>query len=86
MFSRKKEERSNILNGMLSDYCKELEKIVHQYPEQWFWMHKRWKSKPLAELCLVTGGCGFLVVNRENGNIIIEGEVPFVELWNDHKL
>ncbi len=23
-----------------------LEKWVRKYPEQWFWMHKRWKTKP----------------------------------------
>jgi Kdo2-lipid IVA lauroyltransferase/acyltransferase len=23
-----------------------LEKWIRKYPEQWFWMHKRWKSKP----------------------------------------
>jgi len=25
-----------------------LEKWVYKYPDQWLWMHKRWKSKPLA--------------------------------------
>ncbi len=25
-------------------YTKAVEKIVMQYPEQWFWMHNRWKS------------------------------------------
>jgi len=22
------------------------EKIIREYPEQWFWMHRRWRSKP----------------------------------------
>jgi len=24
----------------------EYEKVIRQYPEQWIWMHKRWKKKP----------------------------------------
>lgn len=23
-----------------------LERVIAEYPEQWFWMHKRWKTKP----------------------------------------
>lgn len=27
-------------------YTKTLEEIIRQRPEQWFWMHQRWKTKP----------------------------------------
>jgi KDO2-lipid IV(A) lauroyltransferase len=27
-------------------YTKALEEIVRQRPEQWFWLHQRWKTKP----------------------------------------
>ncbi|HGY54360.1 MAG TPA: hypothetical protein ENK44_01535 [Caldithrix abyssi] len=27
-----------------------LERWVRKYPEQWFWMHRRWKTKPEEEL------------------------------------
>lgn len=27
-------------------YTKALEEIIRQRPEQWFWMHQRWKTKP----------------------------------------
>ncbi len=27
-------------------HAKVLEKYVRLYPDQWFWMHKRWKTKP----------------------------------------
>lgn len=27
-------------------YAKALEEIIRQRPEQWFWMHQRWKTKP----------------------------------------
>ncbi len=26
--------------------CFELEKLIKQYPDQWIWMHNRWKSRP----------------------------------------
>mgnify|MGYP000744802329 CR=1 FL=1 len=27
-------------------FQKALEEIVRQHPEQWFWMHRRWKGSP----------------------------------------
>lgn len=27
-------------------YNQAIEKIVRQYPDQWFWVHQRWKTKP----------------------------------------
>jgi KDO2-lipid IV(A) lauroyltransferase len=27
-------------------YSKKLEDIVRQYPEQWFWFHRKWKTRP----------------------------------------
>ncbi len=27
-------------------YTKILEKYVRLYPDHWFWMHKRWKTRP----------------------------------------
>lgn len=45
------------LSGTLDDKIKaitqictsEFEKWVRRYPEQWFWVHKRWKTQPPAE-------------------------------------
>ncbi len=34
------EERVSEINQRLTDY---LENIIRKYPEQWLWMHKRWK-------------------------------------------
>lgn len=30
----------------LAAYNRILEQYIRQYPEQWFWMHRRWKTKP----------------------------------------
>ncbi|MFV0349638.1 MAG: lysophospholipid acyltransferase family protein [Halodesulfovibrio sp.] len=30
-------------------YTGAVEKYVRKYPEQWFWMHKRWKTRPEPE-------------------------------------
>lgn len=30
-------------------YTEAVERRVREYPEQWFWMHKRWKTRPLDE-------------------------------------
>ena len=30
-------------------YTRAVEKYVRLYPEQWFWMHKRWKTRPPDE-------------------------------------
>ena len=30
-------------------FTSEVEKLVHEYPEQWLWIHKRWKTRPPGE-------------------------------------
>lgn len=40
--------RDEKLQQITRFYTDAVERIVRQYPEQWFWMHKRWKTQPKA--------------------------------------
>ncbi len=35
-------------------YNKAIEDMIYQYPEQWFWVHQRWKTKPYLPLPVKT--------------------------------
>ncbi|MBD3290793.1 hypothetical protein GF337_18445 [candidate division KSB1 bacterium] len=35
------------IKNLLTEYNKILEKYIRQYPEQYMWMHKRWRTKKL---------------------------------------
>ena len=36
-----------------------IEEMVRRYPDQWFWIHRRWKTRPLQE-CVPAGEVGHL--------------------------
>ncbi len=40
-------EQDILLNTQIQNTA--IEKIVKQHPDQWFWIHKRWKTRPLEE-------------------------------------
>lgn len=35
-----------------AEFTAEVEKLIRAYPEQWMWIHKRWKSRPPGEAAL----------------------------------
>jgi len=38
-------EKDAVLNTKM--FTKKVESFIRNYPEQWFWMHQRWKTRPL---------------------------------------
>ncbi|MBN2424924.1 MAG: lysophospholipid acyltransferase family protein [Calditrichaceae bacterium] len=38
-----------LIRGITQRHTLILEKWVKKYPEQWFWMHRRWKTRPYEE-------------------------------------
>lgn len=41
------DEQDAITNTQL--FTKTLENVIRRYPEQWLWVHRRWKTRPLGE-------------------------------------
>lgn len=39
-----KDTKQATIHYMTEKYNAKLEEIIRQYPEQWFWVHRRWKS------------------------------------------
>lgn len=39
-------ENGDDLQANTAQYNRVLEEIIRRYPEQWLWMHQRWKTKP----------------------------------------
>lgn len=42
------DKERNVLEAV-ADFTRTIEKYVREYPDQWVWMHERWKTRPPAE-------------------------------------
>jgi KDO2-lipid IV(A) lauroyltransferase len=40
----------------MQKFASALEGYIRQYPEQWLWLHKRWKSTPLRKVVILSDG------------------------------
>ena len=52
---RRSEGRKDLIDG-LQRYVSLLEKYIRQYPAQWLWLHKRWKSTPKRTILVLSDG------------------------------
>jgi KDO2-lipid IV(A) lauroyltransferase len=46
IFPEEYEARSDAIKAITQRYTTALENLVRQYPEQYFWLHRRWKHQP----------------------------------------
>lgn len=42
-------QRKKDIVDFTARFTKEIENVIRRHPEQWFWIHKRWKTRPEGE-------------------------------------
>jgi KDO2-lipid IV(A) lauroyltransferase len=42
-------DRENDVLTTTAAFTREVEKMIQSFPEQWLWIHKRWKTRPPGE-------------------------------------
>ncbi|SNZ02992.1 KDO2-lipid IV(A) lauroyltransferase [Persephonella hydrogeniphila] len=47
---KKSEDTDRSIKNLVQAYTKEIEDAVRKHPDQYFWVHKRWKTRPEGEL------------------------------------
>ena len=49
-------EKEEDIMSYVEQYNKLLERRVRENPDQWLWLHRRWKSSPLKKVTVITDG------------------------------
>ena len=49
------DEKEDIRRG-LQQFADRLEAYIRKYPDQWLWLHKRWKSSPARKIAVLSDG------------------------------
>ena len=42
------QERPDAVKAITQRFTSALERLVRSYPEQYFWLHRRWKHQPMV--------------------------------------
>ena len=42
-------DRHRDVTETTAQFTAEVEKLIRKYPDQWLWIHKRWKTRPPGE-------------------------------------
>lgn len=50
------ENQTETITDGLNQYIKILEKFITDYPDQWLWLHRRWKSTPVRNVLILSDG------------------------------
>jgi len=65
----------------LQKYMSLLEKYVRQYPDQWLWLHKRWKSTPVRTVLVLSDG----KAGHMNQSLAIAHQIQKVRITQGYK-
>ncbi|MDP3790620.1 MAG: ELM1/GtrOC1 family putative glycosyltransferase [Candidatus Omnitrophota bacterium] len=66
----------------LQKYMSLLEKYIRQYPDQWLWLHKRWKSTPKRTILVLNDGkAGHL-----NQSLAVAREIQRARMTQGYKI